>query len=45
MAKKYEERKVGRDSGNGQFIPVAEAVRRKATAEVETIKYPKKRSK
>jgi hypothetical protein len=34
-------RKVGRDSGNGQFIPVKEA-EHKRTAEVETIRYPKK---
>lgn len=30
--------KVGRDAGNGQFIPVAEAKKRKKTAIVETIK-------
>ena len=34
-------RKVGRDAGNGQFIPVREAERRKRTAVVETIKVPK----
>lgn len=33
--------KRGRDAGNGQFIPVAEAQRRKATAIVETVKPPK----
>lgn len=35
MATKYEEREVGRDAGNGQFIPVEVADRRKRTA-VET---------
>jgi hypothetical protein len=39
---KYVTRKVARDSGSGQFIPKAEAVRRPRTTEVETIKYPKK---
>ncbi len=39
----YEKRKVGRDAGSGQFIPLDEAERRKRTAVVETIKYPKKR--
>ncbi len=38
----YVKRKVGRDAGSGQFVPVDEANRRKATAEVETIRYPKK---
>lgn len=37
----YVKRKVGRDSGNGQFIPVKKAEHRR-DAEVETIKYPKK---
>jgi hypothetical protein len=37
-------RKVGRDAGNGQFIPVREAERRKCTAVVETIKVPKSAS-
>jgi hypothetical protein len=35
--------KRGRDAGNGQFIPVAEAERRKNTAVVETIKPSKKK--
>lgn len=30
--------KIGRDAGNGQFIPVKEAQRRPKTAIVETIK-------
>ncbi|MGB3214181.1 MAG: hypothetical protein WBC26_05390 [Alphaproteobacteria bacterium] len=30
--------KRGRDAGTGQFIPVKEAVRRKATAIVEAVK-------
>jgi hypothetical protein len=34
-------RKIGQDAGNGQFIPVREAERRKSTAVVETIKMPK----
>jgi hypothetical protein len=40
-------RKIGRDALNGEFIPVEEARRRKATAIVETIKVkprgPKKK--
>jgi hypothetical protein len=34
---------VGRDSGNGRFIPVREAERRPATTEVEHIKVPRKK--
>jgi hypothetical protein len=34
-------RKVGRDAGNGQVIPVRETERRKRTAVVETIKVPR----
>lgn len=34
-------RKIGRDAGNGQLIPVREAERRKREAVVETIKVPK----
>lgn len=37
--------KVGRDARNGQFIPVAVAQRRKATAVVETMKRIKKKGK
>lgn len=33
--------KVGRDAKTGEFIPVEEAKRRKATAVVETIKVRK----
>ena len=40
---KTKTRKIGRDAGNGQFIPVKEAERRKKTAIVETIKIPKKK--
>lgn len=36
-------RKVGRDAGNGQFIPVKEAREREKTAVVEHVKYPGKR--
>ncbi len=36
-------RKVGRDAETGQFLPVEVAERRKRTAVVETIKYPKPR--
>ena len=38
-------RKVGRDAGTGQFIPVKEAERRKKTAVVETVKNPGKKKK
>ncbi len=33
-------RKIGRDAGNGQFIPVKQAQRDKQGAVVETIKVP-----
>lgn len=33
-------KKIGRDAGTGQFIPVREAQQRKNTAIVETIKTP-----
>jgi hypothetical protein len=37
-------KKVGRDSGSGEFIPVAEAKRRPKTTTVETVKVaPKKK--
>jgi hypothetical protein len=39
---KYTTRKVGRDSGNGQFIPKSETERRPRTTELETIRYPVK---
>lgn len=38
-------RKVGRDAGSGQFIPVKEAERRKKTAVVETVPIRKTRRK
>jgi hypothetical protein len=37
-------RKIGRDAGNGQFIPVKQAQQQKRTAVVETIKVPAKPS-
>lgn len=37
--------KVGRDSETGEFIPVEEARRRKATAVVETIKVSRPKRK
>ena len=40
--KDYEPRKVGRDSRDGQFIPIEETKRRPDTTEVERIRYPKK---
>jgi len=40
--KDYEVRKVGRDSKDGQFIPIKEAERRPSTTEIERIRYPKK---
>ena len=42
MAKNKKTTKIGRDASTGQFIPVKEAERRKATAVVETIKRKKK---
>lgn len=38
--KKAGSHKIGRDAGNGQFIPVKEAQRHPKTAVVETIKNP-----
>lgn len=35
-------RKIGRDAGNGQFIPVKIAERRPKTTTVETLPPPKK---
>jgi hypothetical protein len=43
MATKKKTRLAGRDAGTGEFIPVAEAKRRKKTAVVERIPVPKKR--
>ena len=34
--------KIGRDAGNGQFIPVKVAQNRPKTTVIETIKTPKK---
>ena len=45
MAKKATTRKIGRDAGDGRFIPVREAERRPKTTVVETIKVPKKPTK
>lgn len=42
MPQQGKKTKIGRDAGNGQFIPVKEAERRKKTAVVETIKKPKR---
>jgi len=33
--------KIGRNAGNGQFIPVKEALKHPKTTVVETIKKPK----
>lgn len=33
-------REVGRDAGNGQFVPIKETKRRPATTVKEKIKYP-----
>ncbi len=35
------DRKIGRDAGNGQFIPVKEAERRPKTTVIEKIPAPK----
>jgi len=35
------DRKIGRDAGNGQFIPVKVAQQQRKTAVVETIKVKK----
>jgi hypothetical protein len=36
-------RKIGRDAGNGQFIPVKKAEQRRETAIVQRIKVPTKK--
>ncbi len=36
--KKNNGQKIGRDAGNGQFIPVKEAEKRPKTTVIETIK-------
>jgi len=38
-------REVGRDSGNGQFIPIKETERRPKTTEKEKIHYPAPKKK
>jgi len=38
-------RKVGRDSGNDQFVPIKETVKHPRTTEVEKIKYPSPKKK
>ncbi|HKZ96372.1 MAG TPA: hypothetical protein VJ045_05285 [Hyphomicrobiaceae bacterium] len=47
MAKPPKRKSVerGRDAGTGEFIPVEEARRRKATAIVQRIKLPGKKKK
>lgn len=40
---KPKTRKVGRDAGTGQFIPIEKAKKRKKTAVVETIPIKKKK--
>lgn len=38
-------RKVGRDSGSGQFIPIKQAEQNPKRTEVEKIKYPASKKK
>ena len=38
-------RKVGRDAGNGQFIPLKEAKKRPGTTVIETVPVPDKKKK
>lgn len=38
-------RKVGRDAGNGQFIPLKEAKKRPETTVIETVPVPDKKKK
>ena len=38
-------RKVGRDSGSGQFVPIKETVKHPRTTEVEKIRYPAPKKK
>lgn len=42
MAKKTPPQKIGRDAGNGRFIPVKEAQQRPKEAVVEVIRRGKK---
>lgn len=43
MSKKGTTRKIGRDAGTGQFIPVREAEKRPKTTVIETIPKPGKK--
>lgn len=47
MTTKKSSHQIGRDAGNGQFIPVKEALRHPKTTVVETIRHtqPKAPSK
>jgi len=38
-------KKIGRDSGSGEFIPVTEAKKRPKTTTVETVKVAKKKGR
>lgn len=40
---KGKTRKIGRDAGNGQFIPIEEAKRRPKTTVIETIPVSQKK--
>jgi hypothetical protein len=41
MTYKADTFKIGRDAKTGQYIPVADAIRRPNTTVVETVKKPK----
>ena len=43
MGAKGGTRKIGRDAGNGKFIPVKDAIRKGNKAVVETLPQPKKK--
>lgn len=45
MAKKGGTHKIGRDAGNGQFIPVKKAERDPQHTTVETVKTPPPKKK
>lgn len=42
---KEKTRKVGRDAGNGKFIPIKEAEKRPKTTVIETVPVPEKKKK
>lgn len=42
---KEKTRKVGRDAGSGQFIPIKEAEKRPKTTVIETVPMPGKKKK